>query len=494
MANQNKPAGVNIIWANSGTRVDPGEAKANTGWVVETPPYQYENWLEWKQDSFISHINQHGMAVWDNLTEYQGNFSYTKGSNGIIYKCVKTNTNVDPTNAQNSQYWVKAFEDFGAVQVVSNRLDAHLQNYITLAGIGNTAAARVNLNVWSRQEADQRYAALLGNAANTFSIAAATLPEHAVRLDQVAGLLTQATETSLGVVKLSTNTQAANATDDTTAMTPLKVRNVYMAKGFNLGDVPNKPAARANLGLGSVATLNTNQVLQPGFNLGDIPDKAAARANLGISDTAGLPSSYFLRVAANLSDLADKAAARVNLGLTSTATTPLSALMQKGENLAGLPDVGAARNNLGLADTATIGSGNFMFRSNNLADVGNAQAARNNLGLGPAATMSVQGPVASLDFSASKSDIGWMRLPNGMIMQWGQTYVGYDSTAQVGFPMQFPSACVHFGWQLRVDSGYDAVIQASTGLQAFGKLTTSGAEILNGDNKPGLAYWMAIGY
>lgn len=492
MANQIKPAGVNIIWASTGTRVDPGESKANTGWVVETPPYQHENWLEWKQDSFIAHFNQHGMPVWDNVTEYQGNLSYAKGSNGTIYKCKKTNTNIDPSNALNSTYWVKAFEDFGSVQVVSDRLDGHLQNYITLAGIGNTAAARVNLNVWSRQEADQRYAALLGSADNTFSVAPATLPEHAVRLGQVAGLLTQATETTLGVVKIATNTQTAQGQDDTTAVTPLKAANVYLSRAGNLAGIANVAAARLNLGLGSAALQPSTAFLSASGNLADVPNKAAARANLGITDPTSLTS--FLRVASNLSDLADKAAARINLGLTSTATTPLGALMQKSENLAGLYDASVARNNLGLADTATIGSGNFMFRANNLADLTNAQAARNNLGLGPAATMSVQGPVASLDFSASKSDLGWMRLPNGMIMQWGQTYVGYDSVAQVGFPMQFPTACVHFGWQLRVDTGYDGVIQNSTGLQAWGNLTQNGAQILNGDNKAGPAYWFAIGF
>jgi hypothetical protein len=113
--------------------------------------------------------------------------------------------------------------------------------------------------------------------------------------------------------------------------------------------------------------------------------------------------------------------------------------MLKSENLAGLTNVAAARGNLGLADTATIASGNFLWRGNNLADLTNVGAARNNLGLGSAATVNIYG-AGALDFTASLGTTGWTRLPNGLLMQWGNQAHGNIVTISdflVTFPVPF---------------------------------------------------------
>lgn len=492
MANITKPLGLSNIWANGGTKIDPGAAKVNIGWVVQLPPYEYQNWVDNRQDQAIAHISQHGIPEWDGVTEYQGLLSYTQGSNGIIYKCIQTNINKDPANPLNAQYWAVAFEEYGAVAAVQAQLNTHITNYQTLSGIGNTAAARANLSVYSKAESDTRFASLNGSSSQVFSVAIATQPEHAVRLGQVASLLTQATESNLGVVKLATTGITEAGVDDLTAITPLKGNAVYLKKTGNLAGLANVATARSNLGLGTIATQSIGAFLQTANNLSDLTNAAAARSSLGLTSTAIQPETYFLRTGNNLADVPNVSAARSNLGLTSTAITPISALLQAGNNLGDLTSAVAARNNLGLADTATIGSGNLMFRGNNLADVSNVQAARNNLGLGNAATMSVFG-ASGLDFTSSNTFNGFTRLPNGLIMQWGQVFVNADSVAQVTFPVPFPNAAVHFSWQQRVDTGYDQTIQASTGLQCFGNLTNSGALILNGDNKNGPAYWFAIG-
>lgn len=492
MANIVKPIGLSNIWASGGTKIDPGASKVNIGWVVQLPPYEYQNWVDNRQDQAIAHISQHGVPEWDSVTEYQGLLSYTQGSDGLIYKCTQTNTNKDPSNPLNSQYWAIAFESYGSVAALQVQLNNHITNYQTLSGVGNPAAARSNLSVYSKSESDTRFASLNGSSSQVFSVAVATQPEHAIRLGQVASLLTQATESTLGVVRLATVGATETGTDDLTAVTPLKGNAVYLKKSGNLSGLGNVATARSNLGLGSIATQNVGSFLQVVNNLNDISDVPLARSNLGLTSTATQPETYFLRTANNLGDIGNIAAARSNLGLTTTATTPLSSLLQTGNNLADVPNKAAARNNLGLADTATIGSGNLMFRANNLADVSNVQAARNNLGLGNAATMSVFG-ASGLDFTSSNTFNGFTRLPNGLIMQWGQVFVNADSTAQVTFPTPFPNAPLHFSWMQRVDTGYDAVIQASTGMQCFGNLTNSGALILNGDNKNATAYWFAIG-
>ena len=114
MAEINKPAGINKIWANTGDIVTPSDVKISTGWIEEIPPHEYENFVQNKQDLAIAHINQHGIAVWDAVTEYQAGKSYVTGSNGKIYLCITTNTNNNPVTDTSEANWL----DFMASNVV----------------------------------------------------------------------------------------------------------------------------------------------------------------------------------------------------------------------------------------------------------------------------------------------------------------------------------------------------------------------------------------
>lgn len=420
MPNITKPTGLSNIWADGGTKIDPGTAKYNIGWVVQLPPYEYQNWIDNRQDRAIAHISQHGVPEWDGVTEYQGLLSYAQGSDGIIYKCLQTNTNKDPANPLNSLFWTRAFEDFGSVAAVQAQLNAHLTNYQTLSGIGNIAAARTNLSVYSKVESDARFAGLNGSSAQVFAVGVATQPEHAVRLGQVSSLLTQATESTLGVVRLASNGLTEAGVDDLTAITPLKASTVYLKKSGNLAGLANTATARTNLGLGTSSTQNVEFFLQAANNLGDVASASLARNNLGLTTTATQPESYFLRSALNLADLANVSTARSNLGLTSTAITPLASLMQKSENLAGLANVATARSNLGLGTAAVSAQEQFLWRANNLADLTNAQTARNNLGLGNLSTRNVFGVPGNLDFTNVPGfGAGYARIPGGITFQWG---------------------------------------------------------------------------
>ena len=96
MAEISKPD-YSSLWSSGGAIVAPSTAKIQTGWTAEVPPFQWENWSQNRQDTAIAHILQHGISVWDALTEYQANKSYVTGSNGTIYKALTTNTNTNPT-------------------------------------------------------------------------------------------------------------------------------------------------------------------------------------------------------------------------------------------------------------------------------------------------------------------------------------------------------------------------------------------------------------
>lgn len=419
MPNITKPTGLNNIWAEGGTKIDPGNSKINIGWVVQLPPYEYQNWIDNKQDRAIAHINQHGVPEWDGVTEYQGLLSYTQGSDGNIYKCLQTNTNKDPSNPLNNLFWARAFEDFGSVAVVQAALAQHITDYQTLANIGNPAAARANLSVYSKTESDTFFASKNGSSAQVFSVDVATQPEHAVRLGQVSSLLTQATESTLGVVRLATTGLTEAGADDLTAITPLKANTVYLKKSGNLAGLTSVATARSNLGLGTAATQNVTAFLQPVNNLSDLTSAATARSNLGLGSAAVQPTGFFCVAGNNLADLSSPITARANLGLTALATTNPTAPLYKAENLAGLTNTGVARANLGLQDSVLYPSNTWLIRGNNLGDLTNVQTARNNLGLGGLATRNVFGVPGDLDFTNFPSTNGYAKIPGGLTFQWG---------------------------------------------------------------------------
>lgn len=124
----------------------------------------------------------------------------------------------------------------------------------------------------------------------------------------------------------------------------------------NLSDLTSKPIARANLGLGSAATMNAGAFFQVANNLSEgIP--ATMRANLGLGTAATQNISVFLQSANNLSDLTNIVIAQTNLGLGSAATKSAGTFLQTANNLSDLSNVNSARLNLGLGTSALYNTG-----------------------------------------------------------------------------------------------------------------------------------------
>lgn len=146
---------VNNVWAATGSIIAPAGAKIDQGWIAEIPDFEFENWIQNRQDQFNAHVNQYGIPVWDSVTEYIANKSYVQGSDGIIYRALTTNTNLDPT--ANPTDWVRAFDPFDASYTKTEADDRFLNESNNLSDLTNTATARTNLNVYSKSEADSLF-------------------------------------------------------------------------------------------------------------------------------------------------------------------------------------------------------------------------------------------------------------------------------------------------------------------------------------------------
>jgi hypothetical protein len=153
MAQILKPTNLSLTWASGGDVLNPGDTKYATGWQVEIPPRQWFNYLDNRQDTALAHINQHGVAVWDELTEYQGNKSYVQGlTTGAVYRSKQTHINQDPELDVGEVYWEFAFASPGDFYTKVQADALYLAKASNLDDLPNTATARTNLSVYSKSE------------------------------------------------------------------------------------------------------------------------------------------------------------------------------------------------------------------------------------------------------------------------------------------------------------------------------------------------------
>lgn len=145
----------NSIWANTGTKTPPQSEKISQGWVVEIPPYEYDNWIRNRQDAMLAHINQAGVVAWDASVEYQAGKSYVQSPSGVVFKALTTHTGVNPDIDVNGN-WEVAFQRSGEALLKAQNL----------ADVPDKAQARTNLGIATTADYDSRFLRQVQNLAD----------------------------------------------------------------------------------------------------------------------------------------------------------------------------------------------------------------------------------------------------------------------------------------------------------------------------------------
>lgn len=98
-----------IAWAENAAAPDivaPGDTKLALGWLgTDLPPHNYFNFIDNRTDTYLQHLNEEGIPMWDADTAYPIK-GLAKGSDGLVYSSkTASNTNNDPTGGGDTINW-----------------------------------------------------------------------------------------------------------------------------------------------------------------------------------------------------------------------------------------------------------------------------------------------------------------------------------------------------------------------------------------------------
>lgn len=114
--------------------------------------------------------------------------------------------------------------------------------------------------------------------------------------------------------------------------------------------------------------------------------------------------------------------------------------------------------------------------------------SNNNVVLGAGGYKALSDFTLNSNWAASKSTAGYVKFPNGFIIQWGEAYVGSNSTGYKSFPIAFPTACISVQVTHKTTAtNWDKVCVA-------GDYTRTGCTIANCETVNSMINWMALGY
>jgi len=95
-----------------------------------------------------------------------------------------------------------------------------------------------------------------------------------------------------------------------------------------------------------------------------------------------------------------------------------------------------------------------------------------------------------LSAAESITDPGYLKMGNGLIIQWGQISVTGSGTTNDTFPLEFPTAvlgCAVTGWATSSANAYLHFVDS-------GNTTTTTIRLVNKDPVAQICRWIAVGH
>lgn len=114
--------------------------------------------------------------------------------------------------------------------------------------------------------------------------------------------------------------------------------------------------------------------------------------------------------------------------------------------------------------------------------------SNNNVVLGAGGYRALSDFTLNSNWAASKDVSGYVKFPNGFIIQWGEAYVGANSRGYKSFPIAFPTACISVQVTHKTTAtNWDKVC-------VVGNYTRTSCTIANCETVNSMINWMALGY
>jgi len=101
-----KPHDMDLVWAESGDKVDPDALIPNKffiGWTREIPPLEFFNHLQYVIGERCKYLNMIGVPEWDSTISYTEG-AWTRGESGVVYFSFSDN-NINNPPETSPEFW-----------------------------------------------------------------------------------------------------------------------------------------------------------------------------------------------------------------------------------------------------------------------------------------------------------------------------------------------------------------------------------------------------